>query len=204
MRVPATLLTILVLTLVSGLPLAAQCLPDCPETDFDPLQNYTITLPGDCQIRVTYAKRKACGIWQDLYIEHISTVPSPPSPACQAYWSMSAGDLLWLVTEQMAQDNPMGFTKPMPGCTTDWRVIKGECWFQRFDPLPERYSSSYCNAETCCLEAYEVCFDDCGNVSCFEPQSTYPASGELCYTDHHGDCTAACGNPSWSKGGSCL
>lgn len=183
------------------------CKPDCPDTDFGPLQNYTITLPGNCQIEVTYATRLACDTWQDLYIEFVKTVPMPPSPACQVYWSMSAKDLLWMVTQKMAEANPMGFTTPSPGCTTDWRVIKGSCWFQAFDPATGRYSSSYCEEleeSVCCLEPYEVCFDEFGNTTCFEPQSAYPANG-VCDPNlqEPGPCEPACGNPSWATADSC-
>lgn len=207
MRNPMTCLAALILALTVTLPTAAQldpCEPDCPQTPFGPLQNHTITLPGNCQIEVTYATRIACGIWQDLYIEFVKTVPTPPSPACQVYWNMSAKDLLWIVTQQMADDNPMGFTQPTPGCATDWRVIKGSCWFRAFDPVNGRYTSSYCEESSCCLEPFQVCFDDGGNVTCFEPQSAYPPGG-LCHPTHPepGLCEPACGDPSWSQGGTC-
>ena len=177
------------------------CEPDCPQTPFGPLQNHTITLPGNCQIQVTYASRLACGVFQDLYIEFIQTVPSPPSPACQMYFDQSAQDLLWMVTQEMVDDNPMGFARPMPGCASDWRVAHGTCWFRSFDPTNERYSGSYCETNTCCLERFEVCFDDCGDVTCFEPQSfTQPMFCDP--SNPEGPCEPACGDPSWA-GGSC-
>lgn len=181
-----------------GLAQLDPCEPDFPETPFGPLQNHTITLPGNCQIQVTYATRLAGGTFQDLYIEFIQTVPTPPSPACQMYWNMSAKDLLWIVTQEMADDNPMGFTKPAPGCAVDWRVIKGACWFRAFDLSNGRYSSSYCEESVCCLEAYEVCFDDCGAVTSFDPQSIYPPGG-VCQAGQTepGACEPTCGNPSW-------
>ena len=95
-----------------------------------------------------------------------------------------------------------GLRRAEPGCTTDWRVIKGSCWFRAFDSDTGRYSSSYCG-EACCLEPFEVCFDEDGDVTCFEPQSSYPPGG-LCQPSHcePGACEPACGNPSWAEGGS--
>ena len=206
MRAFTPCLFALVLAITTAVSASAQpgpCEPDCPQTPFGPLQTpHVITLPGNCQIEVTYATRLACGIWQDLYIDSVRMVPTPPGPGCQSYLNMNSKDLLWTVTRQMAEENPMNFTKPIPGCATDWRVVKGSCWFRPTDPA-QSYSSSCSSESICCLEPYEVCFDDCGDVTCFEAQSPYSVGLIECGSSYPGlgFCEPACGD--WPESGSC-
>ena len=181
---------------------AQGCLPDCFGDAFGPLQNTVLTLGPGCQVQVTYSTRLACGTWHDLYIEYIQSVPTPPSSLCQGYFAMDSKDLLGLVTLEMFKDNPMGFPQTVPGCTTNWRVVKGTCWFTATDPMTGRHSASYCDGSVCCLEAVELCQDECGNETCFDIKGgTIPPSACENQGPEPGLCTVACGDVDWDTDG---
>lgn len=185
-------------------PTSAQCLPDCFGDSFGAPQNAVVSVgPGSgCKMQVTYSTRIACGTWHDLYIEYVQSIPTPPSSLCKGYFAMDAKDLLALVTIEMIKDNPMSFPQTFPGCTTNWRVVKGNCWFSATDPMTGRHSASYCDGNVCCLEAVKLCLDECGNETCFDvmggalPPGTCDSQGP-----EPGMCSTACGDVDWDADG---
>ena len=102
------------LTLFLGGSLSAQaqnpdlCLPDCPGSNFGTTKIAILTFPNGCVVRVKYAKRFACGTWNDLGIISVEEL----TPWCFVY---STQQLLDLVTEEMFKQNPMGFPVPTGG-----------------------------------------------------------------------------------------
>lgn len=203
-KTPLLLVASLLGLLGLGAPALAQdepCKPDCPGSDWVmPPQSHIVTLPGGCQVNIVFTTRLACGRWNDVQILAIDQV-APFDESCVSYARMETKDFLALLTQDMLEENPMGFPPPPPvppatkSCTSNWRVIGGACWMKAMhyeyepthEPLPVWQP---CHGEQCCLKYYEVCVDPCGNRTVEQTSSSTPVAS--CPVTGSYPCTPVC------------
>lgn len=149
------------------------CKPDCDSSNFGPDQFFEFNLPNGCRVRVRYNIRKACGVWDDVYIGEIYFVNPDTIPCRDLIWDpypttvRDKKTVINFVTQQFLLLNPMNFA-PLTSndpCNSNWRVMRGACWtaWWRSDLVQPgmQWPIAYvpCTTVDCCLEHYTVCID---------------------------------------------
>ncbi len=167
------------------------CLPDCDSSDFGATQTIILTLPSGCIVRVEYASRSACDIWNDVGIISIEYLFG-----CDTVGIQQGVDE---TTEALLAENPMAF--PMPDtntCVFTWRVVRGACWKDSVD-CDDDTRLVPCFGEACCLSRYRICRDSLGVIT-VEQNGVPTTSGECDTLDPH--CVPICepAPPSASQG----
>ncbi len=207
-----TLLILIVVSLSLGSPAASQelCLPDCQNSPWGPIQTHVLTLPGGCQVEVGYATRLACGLWEDTQIVYVFPLNFEHT-SCTAVTVMEIPDFLALITEQMIEDDPMGFSPPTPtipatgnpatcdptgvqSCEVNFRVINGACWqklLHHNNEAGDVATWAPCETTGCCINSYRVCVDACGNRTSEQIGAAVPPGA--CPTEPFYPCEPACG-----------
>jgi len=120
----------------------------------------------DCEIKVWYVQRHACNQFYDVQILKVE-VTNPNNNDCP-FSINDQTEAMDFIHQKLLKENPMGFpeqSKPSnPGnenCNGNWRVSNGSCYKSvegTFKPCDQ-------NNDRCCLTRYEVCRDDCGNLT---------------------------------------
>lgn len=132
------------------------CKPDCMGSNFGATQTTVVTLPGGCVVKVKYATRLACGVWNDLGIISVE----PLTWQCGFF---TLKQILDFTTLEMLEQNPMNFPTPgIDSCTTQWRVVNGACWKDTVTCDGDSILVP-CNLTACCLSSYRICTDSLGN-----------------------------------------
>ena len=145
------------------------CTPDCPNSSWNGPHTITLndwTYKGieiECKVEVTYWARIACGTFNDLQITDVNIINGAGCPF-DVNNQTAAIEVLHkkLIRKNPQPPLPPSFDHPSAGnCNSNWRVTNGSCWrnveggFEPCDASDDRY----------CLTSYEVCRDDCGNLT---------------------------------------
>ncbi len=133
------------------------CAIDCPENEWvSPLEPGIFTLPGGCQVRVSFKHRSGCepNNFQDIMIYKIETITT-----C---YPMPEQDIFREATKKLIEYNPMGFypTRTDTGCSDQWRITIRSCWKVDiyWDFLTGLTTVMHpCDDSACCLQRYRVC-----------------------------------------------
>lgn len=143
------------------------CIPDCPDDQFNYNCPVFTTTFGNCTMRIYWGYRLACGVYHDIIITGID------------YWGdcslLSERDMLDFAALYIMKSNfvrdpaPAGLGWPYPSgpgdCVTNWRVNKWSCWRQHIMATEEYSRIVACNNDPlvpCCLTWYKICLDNIG------------------------------------------
>jgi len=142
------------------------CVPDCPEDQFNYNCPVFTTTFGTCTIRIYWGYRIACGVYHDIIITGID------------YWGdctfLSENDMLSFAALYIMESSfvtgakPAGLGWPQPqgpgDCVTNWRVNKWSCWRRHINTTEGYESLVACNNTQdpipCCLTWYKICLDN--------------------------------------------
>jgi hypothetical protein len=140
------------------------CVPDCPEDQFNYNCPVFTTTFGTCTIRIYWGYRIACEQYYDIIITGID------------YWGdcafLSENDMLsfaaiYIMKSDFVRNTNTGLGWPVPqgpgDCVTNWRVNKWSCWRHQPIPFAEYDRLVACNNEDpapCCLTWYKICLDN--------------------------------------------
>ncbi len=158
------------------------CLPDCYNDQWIPpypKDPYTLVVQLSCgeRVLVRFRYRKACGIWNDMYLEGITFVGGYAA-ATRCGLTMTLKQILEEATKGVLENfHASPWEIPNEGeCIDRWRVMYGACWRADF-PLLENVASNPAPADTppwydpqatsgslwpceyriCCLDYYRLC-----------------------------------------------
>ena len=169
---------------------STSCIPDCPADAFSGEFQDVVELPNGCFVRVTWAKRLACGTWHDVLIKTVE----PLTDECGV---LSLPQLLAQASTALLEKNPMAFPPFANGrdtCVVNWRVVKGACW--RYSVECGDTVAIPCGLTECCLTPYEVCLDTAG-----KRVVTPIGGGSTAECDTLSGCVPVCGGDGGSTGG---
>lgn len=142
------------------------CVPDCPDDQFNyncPV--YTTTF-GSCTLRIYWGYRFACSTYYDIIITGIDY-----SGDCSF---LSENDMLhfaalYVMKSDFLRDPPpIGQGWPVPqgpnDCVTNWRVNKWHCWRRYIMPggSERLVACNNVHPTPCCLTWYKICMDHLG------------------------------------------
>ncbi len=110
------------------------CLPDCQSDQWtppypDPPLKMRVTLSCGEVVEVRFRYRKACGWWNDLYLEGITFVGGYTA-ATRCGLTLTLKQMLEEATRKVLRKfHPQAWDDPQEGeCIDRWRVMYGACW----------------------------------------------------------------------------
>jgi hypothetical protein len=154
-----------------------QCVPDCPETPFDFVNNAkTMTFNfGGCTWEVDYVYRytEGCstGTYCDIQIRQIRSRNTPPCTNLTPSQIFNAAAFQAIVHSFTLGGQDQRCRPEYPNCVSNWRVDASSCWTKSIDYITPQFEPPYylqvvgpCSAqESCCYVHYTICQDAFGN-----------------------------------------
>lgn len=142
---------ILVLWFTPSYATNAPCVPDCPQSAYNGPFTQVLQLSPTCFVQVTYWRRLACGVNEDVAITQVRILSMP---GCNFY---NTSVFLESVTRALLVRTTG--TLRQASCVTQWRVTRATCW--RNDTVNACGDTLMvpCRGVGCCLISYRICGD---------------------------------------------
>jgi len=129
----------------------APCVPDCQQSAYNGPYTRVLQLSPTCFVQVTYWRRLACGVNEDVAITQVRILSTP---GCNLY---NTGVFLETVTRAYLVQTTG--TLRQDSCVTQWHVTRASCWRSDSVNLCGDTLMVPCRGEGCCLISYRICGD---------------------------------------------